>query len=66
MIQELGKEGSKSSKILVEKTGKSFTTLMKEGNSLYDVLKIIKDSCQGNEDAFNKWISFSLLFSTTA
>lgn len=31
---------------------------MKEGNSLYDVLKIIKDSCQGNEDAFNNlWSS---------
>ena len=58
MIQELGDTGSNVGKILQEKTGKSFTTLMKEGNSLYDVLKIIKDSCQGNEDAFNNlWSS---------
>lgn len=58
MIQELGDTGSNVGKILQEKTGKSFTTLMEEGNSLYDVLKIIKDSCQGNEDAFNNlWSS---------
>ena len=58
MIQELGDTGSNVGKILQEKTGKSFTTLMKEGNSLYDVLKIVKDSCQGNEDAFNNlWSS---------
>ena len=58
MIQELGDTGSNVGKILQEKTGKSFTTLMKEGNSLYDVLKIVEDSCQGNEDAFNNlWSS---------
>lgn len=58
MIQELGDTGSNVGKILQEKTGKSFTTLMKEGNNLYDVLKMVKDSCQGNEDAFNNlWSS---------
>ena len=58
MIQELGDTGSNVGKILQEKTGKSFTALMEEGNSLYDVLKMIKDSCNGNEDAFNNlWSS---------
>ena len=58
MIQELGDTGSNVGEILKEKTAKSFTQLMKEGNSLYDVLKIVKDSCKGNEDAFNNlWSS---------
>lgn len=58
MIKELGDTGSNVGKILQEKTGKSFTTLMEEGNSLYDVLKMVKDSCNGNEDAFNNlWSS---------
>ena len=58
MIQELGDTGSNTGKILEEKTGKSFTALMQEGNSLYDVLNIIKESCRGNEDAFNNlWSS---------
>lgn len=58
MIQELGDTGTEVGKILKEKTSKSFTQLMKEGYSLYDALKIIKDSCKGNEDAFNNlWSS---------
>lgn len=58
MIQELGDTGSSVGEILKDKTAKSFTELMKEGNSLYDVLKIVKDSCNGNEDAFNNlWSS---------
>lgn len=57
-LQELGDTGSNVGQILQEKTGKSFTALMSEGNSLYDVLKIVKDSCNGNEDAFNNlWSS---------
>ncbi len=58
MIQELGDTGSSVGEILKDKTAKSFIELMKEGNSLYDVLKIVKDSCNGNEDAFNNlWSS---------
>ena len=58
MIQELGDTGSNVGKILEEKTAKSFTALMKEGYTLYDALQIIKDSCDGNEDAFNNlWSS---------
>lgn len=58
MIQELGDTASNVGVILQEKTGKSFTTLMKDGQSLYDVLNIIKGSCNGNEDAFNNlWSS---------
>lgn len=58
MIQELGDTGSNTGKILEEKTGKSFTALMQEGNNLYDVLNIVKESCGGNEDAFNNlWSS---------
>ena len=58
MIQELGDTASSVGVILEEKTGKSFTALMKDGKSLYDVLSIIKESCNGNEDAFNNlWSS---------
>lgn len=58
MIQELGDTGSNVGKVLEEKTAKSFTALMKEGYTLYDALKIVKDSCDGNEDAFNNlWSS---------
>lgn len=41
MLSELGKQGSKSAKILEEETGKSFAELMDEGYSLNDVLAII-------------------------
>ena len=58
MIQELGDTGSSVGKVLEEKTGKSFTALSQEGKTLYDCLKIVKDSCEGNEDAFNNlWSS---------
>lgn len=58
MIQELGDTASSVGKILQEKTGKSFTQLMSEGKNLYEVLAIVKDSCNGNEDAFNNlWSS---------
>lgn len=43
MLNELGKSGSQTDKILRTKTGKSFAELMKEGNSLADVLQIVQD-----------------------
>lgn len=41
MLNELGKSGSKASKILKEQTGKSFKELMDSGYSLTDVLAIV-------------------------
>ena len=41
MLNELGKTGSTTDNILREKTGKSFSELMKNGSSLADVLEII-------------------------
>lgn len=43
LINELGKSGSKSAKILEEKTGKSFAELMDNGYSLTDVLAIVQE-----------------------
>ena len=53
MFEELGDTGSNVGKILEEKTGKSFTQLMEDGNSLADVLSIITDSVNGSKDDFN-------------
>ena len=56
MVSELGDANSTTAKIIEKKTGKSFGTLMKEGNSLADVLEILYDSCDGNAEAFmNLW-----------
>lgn len=41
MLNELGKTGSTTDKILRDKTGKSFKQLMEEGYSLADVLEIV-------------------------
>lgn len=58
MINELGKDGTKVSTILKEKTGKSFADLMKDGNSLGDVLDILSDSVDNDTTAFaNLWQS---------
>lgn len=58
VISELGKEGSTVSKVLKDKTGKSFSELMKEGKSLGDVMQILQDSVGGNSDKFfNLWKS---------
>ena len=46
MIDEIGKTGSKSAKVLKDKTGKSLKDLMKEGYSLTDVLDIIDEGAQ--------------------
>lgn len=48
MIQELGKSGTNVSKVLKEKTGKSFAELMDSGMSLTDVLKIIQGEAEKN------------------
>lgn len=52
-IQELGDTASAAGKLLQEKTGKSFTQLMNEGKTLYDVIKILQDACGGAGDEFN-------------
>lgn len=58
MISELGKNGSTVANILKQKTGKSFGQLMKEGNSLADVLGILYDSTNNDAEAFmNLWSS---------
>lgn len=44
MLNELGKSGTESSKVLKDETGKSFSELMSEGKSLSDVLAILKKS----------------------
>ena len=48
MLSELGESGTGVSKILKEKTGKSFAELMGSGKSLTDVLKIIDDEAKKN------------------
>ena len=56
MFTELARQGSNVSKILDEKTGKTFGQLMEEGKSLGDVLQILYDSVGGNAEEFaNLW-----------
>ena len=56
MLNELSKGGSKASKILYEKTGKSFGELEKSGYTLGDILGILYDEVGGNSEAFsNLW-----------
>lgn len=56
MLKELGDSGSQVGKILQEKTGKSFGTLMEEGQSLGDVMGVLLDSVDGNAEALmNLW-----------
>lgn len=56
MINELGKSGSNVAGILKQKTGKSFGELMKSGKSLGDIMGILKDSVNGDSEAFaNLW-----------
>ena len=49
---ELEKEGSDASEALKNKTGKSFMQLMKEGKTLGQVMQILRDSVNGDEEAF--------------
>lgn len=53
MINELGKGGSKVSKILKDETGKSFSELTKSGKSVGDVLQIIKSHCDKTGQSFH-------------
>lgn len=48
MLNELGKSGSTTSDILIEKTGKSFSELMNEGYNLTDVLQIVQDAADSS------------------
>lgn len=44
MLNELGKSGTSVSKVLVEKTGKSYAQLQAEGYTLGDCLQIVNDA----------------------
>ena len=56
MLTELADEGSTVAGILQDETGKSFTELMNEGNSLADVIEILNGSVDGDSTAFaNLW-----------
>ncbi len=52
MLNELGKSGTKVSDILKEKTGKSFAELMENGESLADVLSVLKESADEQNLSF--------------
>lgn len=52
MFTELERASSDVSKILAEKTGKSFAQLMDEGKSLGDVLGILYDAVGKDDEAF--------------
>lgn len=53
MLNELGKSGTKASKIIKEKTGKSFQDLMSDGKTLGDVLKILDDNAKANNQSLS-------------
>lgn len=56
MFTELGDGGSAVSKILQDKTGKTFGQLMNEGWTLGDVMQLLSDSVDGDSEAFlNLW-----------
>lgn len=58
MFKELADNGTAVGKVIVEKTGKSFGTLMNEGKSLADILQIVSDSVNGDSEALmNMWSS---------
>ncbi len=58
MLNELGKDSSRVSKILAEQTGQSFTGLMASGRSLGEVLDILFESTNRDATAFaNLWSS---------
>lgn len=59
MLNELGKSGSQTDKILREKTGKSFQQLMAEGYSLGDVLEIVDKEAKANGKSMGDMFSSS-------
>lgn len=54
MLNELGDSGTDVGGILKEKTGKSFQELMKDGMSVGDALKLVKQSSDETGTAFNE------------
>lgn len=64
MLNELSKTGTTVDKTLREKTGKSFSELMKSGKSLGDVLEILKGSVKGNDNEFKNLFGNSKAGST--
>ena len=54
VFTELEKESSDVAEILEEKTGKSFAQLMKDGNNLSDVLRILYNHVGGNAEEFQR------------
>lgn len=58
MLNELAKEGSNVSDVLLEKTGKTFSQLEADGKSLGDVMDILGSSVDYDSTAFaNLWSS---------
>lgn len=58
MLNELGDSGSTVSKTLLDKTGMSFSELMRQGNSLGDVMEYLGDAVDNDEGAFGElWSS---------
>lgn len=53
MLNEVGKSGTATAKIIKEKTGHSFSELMASGTSLTNVLKILSDSASASGLAIN-------------
>ena len=53
ILNELGDTGSKVSKTLLEKTGKTFVQLNKEGASLGDVMWYLGDAVEGDRTKFS-------------
>lgn len=54
VFTELEKESSDVAEILETKTGKSFAQLMKDGNSLSDVLRILYNEVGGDAEQFQR------------
>lgn len=59
MLNELGKSGSQTDKILRSKTGKSFSELMKNGYSLADVLQIVQEDAESSGKTLSDMFSSS-------
>lgn len=60
MLNEIGDSGSAVAGILQQETGESFQQLMADGNSLGDVLQILKDYAERTGTNFNElWSSTS-------
>ena len=59
MLNELGKSGSQTDKILRSKTGKSFSELMKSGYSLADVLQIVQEDAESSGKTLSDMFSSS-------